>query len=101
MSSEFVGGNLTLSWNQRSEDSKCYDVLITRNTTPDRWTTTNDTTFTIGDVILYDRIKILVRIGRSENHIDYEMEYRGMVTFLGGDNGFIYVHSLQLTLIVN
>lgn len=69
-------------------------MLIIRNIMLDRWIIINDIIFIIGDVILYDCIKILVRIGRLENYIDYEMEYRGMVIFLGGEDGFIYVYSL-------
>lgn len=78
-----MAGNLTFSWNPHSEDDKYYDVLITRNTTPDEWTRTHDTKFTIGDAMLYESIKIKVRIGRSNGHKDNEMEYRGMVTFFG------------------
>lgn len=95
-----MAGNLTFSWNPKYEDSKCYDVSITRNTTQD-WRRTNDTKLTIGDVMLYDRIKIVVRTGRSEGYNDNEIEYPGLATFffLEGGGSTFAVHSLQLTLI--
>lgn len=91
-----MAGNLTFSWNPKYEDSKCSDVSITRNTTTEDWRRTNDTKLTIGDVMLYDRIKIVVRTHRSKGYDDNEMEYRGFATFFWGTYFTIYIN-LQLS----
>uniref|UniRef100_A0A8W8J6F4 Ig-like domain-containing protein n=1 Tax=Magallana gigas TaxID=29159 RepID=A0A8W8J6F4_MAGGI len=67
----FISGEVSFSW--KPLDYSLYDVLLTKDDSPDAWVRVSDSQYTVKHVLLYDSIRIIVR--RSGSNVINIMTY--------------------------
>nr|XP_034331254.1 uncharacterized protein LOC117690733 isoform X2 [Crassostrea gigas] len=71
ISTMFISGEVSFSW--KPLDYSLYDVLLTKDDSPDAWVRVSDSQYTVKHVLLYDSIRIIVR--RSGSNVINIMTY--------------------------
>lgn len=77
ISTMFTLGEVRFSW--KPLDYSLYDVLLTKDDSPDAWVRVSDSQYTVKHVLLYDSIRINVRT--SGSNVINVMTYNGLMGF--------------------
>lgn len=77
ISTMFISGEVRFSW--KPLDYSLYDVLLTKDDSPDAWVRVSDSQYTVKHVLLYDSIRINVRT--SGSNVINIITYNGLIFF--------------------